>query len=380
MKLIFSENTLPLNLQRSAVTLAFIFVFFIMEVKAQDNNASYPPVSIPGSETRTLTSAATGQEYKLLIHLPGDYTHSNKTYPVLYLLDAQWDFPLVTSLYGQQYFDGFLPGIIIVGITWGGKDPNPDALRARDYTPTTTRPQTGEARKFLSFIKEELTPFIESNYHASQSDRTLMGSSLGGLFTLYAMFNEPSLFYRYVLTSPALGWDNGVLFTYEKEYGGKTSELPVKLFMAMGELETGGISTFDKFITQLKAGQFKGLELHTRMLEGIGHSGTKAEGYTRGLQAVFAKPSLPLNPRTLDQYTGNYELGNGSNLVILKDGDHLLLELSSETKLPLRAETEKDFYVYGQYLSIHFQKDSGGKITGFALERFGGEDAARKVN
>jgi predicted alpha/beta superfamily hydrolase len=379
MKSTFSKKNLLLD-ARSSMMLSLLSVIFLIGIDtfAQEATTAFPPVQIPGTETRKITSSA-GQEYTLLIHLPGDYTRSNKTYPVLYLLDAQWDFPLVTALYGQQYYDGFLPGMIIVGITWGGKDPNPNTLRARDFTPTTVQPQTGEAGKFLSFIKEELTPFIESSYHASQNDRTLMGSSLGGLFTLYAMFKEPSLFNRYVLTSPALGWDNKILFTYEKEYGAKTSELPVKLFMAIGEMETGGIRTFDKFITQVKAARFKGLELHTRVLEGIGHSGSKAEGYTRGLQAVFAKPSLSLNPSTLDQYTGTYELGNGSKLTILKKTDHLLLQVSSDTELPLRAETEKDFYLQGEFLNIRFQKDPSGKVTGFQLERYGSEETVRKV-
>jgi len=76
-----------------------------------------------------------GQEYVLQVSLPAGYDKSNKKYPVVYLMDSQWDFPLVTALYGEQYFDGFIPELIIAGITWGGTHPNPDSLRARDYTP-----------------------------------------------------------------------------------------------------------------------------------------------------------------------------------------------------------------------------------------------------
>ena len=67
-------------------------------------------VTIPGSQIKTLTSKiVNGQEYVLQISLPSGYANSNKKYPVVYLLDSQWDFPLVTALYGQQYYDGFIP-------------------------------------------------------------------------------------------------------------------------------------------------------------------------------------------------------------------------------------------------------------------------------
>src|SRR4051794_7255427 len=97
-------------------------------------------VKISGSQTRKLTSSiVTGQEYELQIMLPANYSSTNKLYPVVYLMDSQWDFPLLTALYGQQYYDGFLPPMIIVGVTWGGTNPKPDSLRARDYTPTNAK-------------------------------------------------------------------------------------------------------------------------------------------------------------------------------------------------------------------------------------------------
>ena len=52
-----------------------------------------------------------------------------RVYPVVFLLDAQWDFTLMQSIYGQQYFEGLIPEMVIVGITWGGNTPNYDSLR-----------------------------------------------------------------------------------------------------------------------------------------------------------------------------------------------------------------------------------------------------------
>ncbi|MGZ4019590.1 MAG: alpha/beta hydrolase, partial [Flavisolibacter sp.] len=183
--------------------LLVLFVFF-KSISAQE-------VTIPGTATKEIVSSMVkGQQYVLHIMLPGGYATSTKIYPVVYLMDSQWDFPLVTALYGEQYYDGFIPQMIIVGVTWGGKNPNPDSLRARDYTPTNVKgtPQSGGADKFLAFMQKELFPFIEANYRADKNDRTLVGCSLGGLFTMYTLFTHADMFTRYVATSPAFMWDN----------------------------------------------------------------------------------------------------------------------------------------------------------------------------
>ncbi|HEX9934501.1 MAG TPA: alpha/beta hydrolase-fold protein, partial [bacterium] len=262
---------------RMSKMAAFLLTLAIVAVTAvaQENEvaASPPNVSIPGTQLLHLRSAIVGQDYDLLINLPRNYRDSTKAFPVLYLLDAQWDFPLLNAIYGEQYYDGFVPDIIIVGISWGGQNPNYDYLRARDLTPTTSgnMPHSGNAPKFLGFVKNELIPFIESKYRTVRDDRALMGSSFGGLFTLYAMFHETGVFNRYVVASPALGWDNQILVRYEKDYAGKHTRLPVRLFMAMGGLE-GGQGEFLQFANQLKERRYEGLDLQTRILDGIGHS------------------------------------------------------------------------------------------------------------
>jgi hypothetical protein len=192
------------------------------------------------------------------------------------------------------------------------------------------------------------------------------------------MFHETELFSRYVLTSPALGWDNGITFTYEKNRAEKEHQLPVKLFMAIGELE--GTSDFQKFTDHLKTRNYEKLQLTTRVLEGMGHSGGKAEGYTRGLQAVFARPSLSVDRGVLDQYVGAYQLTPVTRLTISREDDHLVVLTPDNTKLRLHAETERDFYVKGQYLSIRFRKDNTGNVDGFQAERFRGSEFVRKVN
>ena len=223
MKTQFRQITSSASVNSRAIFFILLSALCLTEVYGQENFRdsvrSYAPVEIPNSHLERITSSIVGQEYDLYINLPGNYRDTSKTFPVIYLLDAQWDFSLVTSIYGQQYYDGFIPAAIIVGITWGGKNPNHDSLRARDLTPTNNKqiPQSGNAKNFLASIKSEIIPFIETRYRTTH-DRTLMGSSFGGLFTLYALFHETRVFNRYVLTSPALGWDGEEIYSDEKRY------------------------------------------------------------------------------------------------------------------------------------------------------------------
>ncbi|KAK6020173.1 putative esterase, partial [Ostertagia ostertagi] len=194
------------------------------------------------------------KEYELQILLPGNYKNSTKKYPVVYLMDSQWDFPLVKSLYGEHYFDGFIPELIVVGVTWGGVNPNPDSLRARDYTPTkeARTPQSGGADAFLSFMKKELFPFVETNYRADPDNRTLMGCSLGGLFTLYTLFTQPEMFNGYAAASPAVGWDKEVLYKYEAAFAAKKINKPVRVYMTVGDVERSR-PVFEKFAAKMKS-------------------------------------------------------------------------------------------------------------------------------
>jgi hypothetical protein len=337
--------------------------------KAQTN-----PVVVPGSQRHTITSKiVSGQDYELQVMLPGSYEKGNKTYPVLYLMDSQWDFPLVTALYGQQYYDGFIPEMIIVGITWAGPNANADSLRARDYTPTNDKrvPQSGGAANFLSFMKAEVFPFVESRFRADRNDRTLMGCSLGGLFTLYALFTEPGLFQRYVAAAPAVGWDNEALDRFEKQYAENKVSSPARLYACVGGVESNG-PLFQKFMAQLTSRRYKNLQIQKQVLENIGHSGTKGEGYERGLQYAFERPKLKLTAAQLQALSGTYKAQNGMEVTIQPEGGSLVVSANSAFREKLYAASETELYATSGFLKLHFKKDESSKITGFEGERYGG--------
>lgn len=283
------------SILRTSVALIFVLLFCAARSFSQQSPAThsqtFPKVTIAGSQVRTMKSASTGRDYDLLIHLPSDYDkNSPKKYPVLYILDGQWDFKLTDSVLGGLVYDKFVPDIIMVGIAYSGENPDYDGLRAMDLTPTPLKraPGSGDAPKFYKFLKSEVMPFIAMNYRADSSERYLQGSSLGGLFTLYAMFSDPSLFKGYVCASPAVTWDDNYLFRQEAEYASTHKGLAVRLYVAVGDSE-GLTNPVRDFMKTLQSRNYNGLKLETRVVEGERHAGNKPEIYNRGMRFVFSE-------------------------------------------------------------------------------------------
>ena len=170
--------------------------------------ASVAEVTIPGTEVRTLHSSVTDKDYTLYVALPASYSSSSDAYPVVYLLDGDMWFGLTTGIanvLGIPTLLGLegLPELIIVGIGYATHDVLEwFGVREGDLSPAVG------AGEFLSFIQQELTPYIDSNYRTDPTDRTMLGHSLGGLFSLYALFHAPETFNRYIAVSPSIYWDD----------------------------------------------------------------------------------------------------------------------------------------------------------------------------
>jgi predicted alpha/beta superfamily hydrolase len=360
--------------------LVLLFCCAVISANAQTGSNAVPPqVQIAGTQVLKMNSSITGQEYELYVSLPREYDDTSKTFPVIYLLDAQWDFTLAYAIYGEQYYDGFVPGTIIVGITWGGNNPDYDKRRAFDLTPYPAgRPDSyGNAEKFLSFIKKEAIPFVEKKFRAKKEGRVLMGSSFGGLFTLYALLKETDVFGRYIMASPAWEWDKKSLLTDIAKFSNVRLGKPVRVFMTVGQYEN--VQAFEELAKTISDLKISGLELKTLVVTGAGHSGTKAEGYTRGFQYVFKRPCVSLEDNILKRFTGEYAIDPQVSVKVAAENGRLAMYLPGNLRIELCAESEKEFYATGFYLKIKPLEEKEGKITGLRIERYEGEMSAKKI-
>jgi predicted alpha/beta superfamily hydrolase len=234
--------------------LVLICLFAGCSTSARRQETDIPvPLTIYNSQVRAFHSKSTNVEYKLYVSLPRDYSKSDKTYPVIFVLDADYFFPVVQNFVNLRVDHDEMPPAIIVGIAYPGvaeekHGPVFKLNRTRDYTPTHMtnggygreyQRASGGADHFFDFIENELAPFVESEFHGSATDRTIVGISYGGLAASYALVNRPGLFQRYLIISPSLWWDKRFMFRFEREKINSLQDLPAKVFIATGELEKG---------------------------------------------------------------------------------------------------------------------------------------------
>lgn len=264
--------------------------------------AALPPFVLEGTEVRELRSELTGKLHRFLIALPPTFrSDPARRYPVVYVLDGQWDFSLVASLSGGLRFDEALPEVLIVGLTWGGENPNYDALRSDDYLPTRAKGKDGKERgggapRFLSFLEAEVLPLMEREYRADPEHRVLAGSSNGGLFTLYTLFEKPELFWGYVAISPNVGWDERAIAQKERAFHAAHPELSRRLWLSSGSAEWPDyLARETSFFRQITASHYRGLALEVFDVRGEKHAGVKPEAYNRALRFIAAP--LTSSPR-----------------------------------------------------------------------------------
>jgi predicted alpha/beta superfamily hydrolase len=278
-------------------TLAFgtLFSFSLTCAYGQRSTETIRWFEMRGTEIREIHSKITNQDYELIINLPYSYRQdTTKRYPAVYFCDGFYDFALLSMIYADQIFDQTIRECFLVGFSYRGKDLDYGKLRTHDYTPTTIKqfPGTGGGPDFLKVVENEFIPFMEKNYRVDPSFRVLGGSSLGGLFVLYAMFTQTNLFNAYIAISPAVGWDNGWLFNTEEEFHARHTDLPVLLYMTGAEKEFADRPAFlegIKFFGEvLKKRNYEHFRYQFRVLDDAYHASSKPEGYTRGMQFIFA--------------------------------------------------------------------------------------------
>ncbi len=151
----------------------------------------------------------------LLVYLPPSYTHGDKRYSVLYMHDGQNLFDAATAFGRQEWrVDETLQDLsnqgieaIVVGL------PNSGEQRIREYNPFAHRNQ-GRGEDYIRFILDSVKPTIDRDFR-TQTDAShtgIMGSSMGGLISLYAFFRHSDVFGLAGVMSPALWYGAAAIY------------------------------------------------------------------------------------------------------------------------------------------------------------------------
>ncbi|UDF03177.1 alpha/beta hydrolase [Asticcacaulis sp. AND118] len=145
------------------------------------------------------------------VWVPEGYDPRGPRLPVIYMHDGQNLFETSTAYGGQEWgIDEALSAmgqkVIVVGV-WNSPtryaDYFPQKLAA--YLPPEMRAQVTDMAKgelkaddYLRFLVSELKPFIDRTYRTrtDAAHTSIMGSSMGGLISLYALGEYPQVFGR----------------------------------------------------------------------------------------------------------------------------------------------------------------------------------------
>ncbi len=182
------------------------------------------------------------RERRIWVYLPPDYKNSSKRYPVLYVHDAQNVFDRSTSFSGEWnvdetlngLFDNGDDGIIVVGIENGG------IHRIDEYAPFENPEYGGgEGAQYMSFIINTLKPQMDETYRTlPQREHTgIMGSSMGGLISLYGAIEYQQIFSKAAVFSPSL-WFSDDIFDFVAAKGKKYD---MRIFFVGGVNEGGSM-------------------------------------------------------------------------------------------------------------------------------------------
>lgn len=215
-----------------------------------------------------------GRSRRIWLYLPPDYHTSGISYPVLYLHDGQNVFDSYTSFAGEWNVDECLNDLagqgyevpIVVAID------NGSSHRMDEYSPWHHASYGGgEGDLYIDFIAETLKPYIDSAFRTRKDREStgIMGSSMGGLISMYGAFNRPDVFGKAGIFSPSY-WFSADIWPFIRNAG---KIHPMRIYQLVGSAE-GGSMVADVHAMQdtLRAFGFGENELKTKVVTGAQHN------------------------------------------------------------------------------------------------------------
>lgn len=236
-------------------------------------------------EAYALHSKILNQDRPYWVSLPPSYQEkaNRDRYPVLYLLDAEWNFDWVSEVVHFMNQSRQIPEFIVVGI--------PNAIdREHDLTPNhiTNEPSSGGGRLFERFLNEELGREIDAKFR-TVSYRILVGHSAGGALTADAFLRQTTGFQGYIAIDPALGWANLELIRDAEEFVPQTNS-HAAIFVATAGWPLNQTNVMSRaqelFVSILKTNSSSGIRIGYEV-EAEDHNSSRLPGLYNGLRFIF---------------------------------------------------------------------------------------------
>ncbi|WP_158561221.1 alpha/beta hydrolase [Emticicia sp. C21] len=247
-----------------------------------------------------LYSEAIKDSFYLSVQLPKKYYEKpDLKYPTVYIVDANFYFPMLAETVKQHEIAGLLPPVILVGIGYKSFAAM-DSLRERDYLypasiPSDEMKAVGGGKNFNSFIVNQLIPYIDKEFRTETSNRSLMGHSFGGYFSLYALLNQiesnQTTFKNIASASPSLWYNNYYLNQLTAKLQSKKTPDSLNIYLTAGGLEdpTWNINPLKKLSTDITNAHVSNLNVHQAIYTDLDHMDVAMITFSRALQEFYKK-------------------------------------------------------------------------------------------
>jgi predicted alpha/beta superfamily hydrolase len=266
------------------------------------------PLELANTAVHELPAVGSGRRYEIWVDVPASYADGgDRRYPVVFVTDALYSFPLVRSirnLLGQRGRN--IEDFILVGLPPETGLTSKES-RSRDYTPSNPllepREQRdsnysatlyGEAATYRDFIERQVFALVAREYRADMRRKVFAGHSLGGLFGSYVLVTKPDMFEAYILGSPSLWFHRRRIHDLEQAYASAHDDLRARVRLYIGGYETRGdgaryLRTMDMvgdmraFEHRLASRGYPGLSIGSEVIEGEDHLTVFPATISRGL-------------------------------------------------------------------------------------------------
>jgi len=238
--------------------------------------------------------------FYISIQVPQEYDQQEaRRYPTVVLLDGNFYFPMMSSVLHQYETARLLPPMILVSIGYNSFK-TMDSLRTRDYLfpqslPSDEMNTSGGGENFRKYIIDELLPKVDEDFRTRREDRTLLGHSFGGYFSLYALLNQVEgksrEFRNFVSASPTLWYHEYYLNQLVEALKKRREKNMLNVFLTAGELEdsTWTVGPVKKLNYELVERNIDAVDLQIHVYNQLDHMDVGVLSFTKGLQHFFRR-------------------------------------------------------------------------------------------
>lgn len=220
----------------------------------------------------SISSEITQIEYPVHVFLPSGYSESTRDYPVIYATDGQW----ISGGFSQAV-DARQKDLILVTIEQG-----PGNRRATDFL-------LPGVHDYFRFLEEEFLPAVESIYRVDTSERTLCGTSYGGLLVglVFILDDIEAPTFKNYLSFDASFWSNAsAMYALESE---RYAANPVKnatLYLTSATGRQNNHHWVNVFQNRIESREYEGLRI-IRKSYPVEHNDVAQPSFEEALDLLF---------------------------------------------------------------------------------------------